>query len=215
MPDVIKKAVVIGGSAGSVKVIFNLLKALPKNFPMSIIIALHRPEEENSHMGPLFKEISTLPFIEVKERVIIEQGKIYLAPSGFHIVVETDFTLNIDKSPLVQYSRPSIDVLFLSAAEVYKENLIGIILTGSNEDGALGLQSIQMNKGICIVQDPDDAAISRMPLAAITKTKTNQIFNKEQINNILIKLSESEIYNANNPGFRFEDAKNKVLASKS
>lgn len=212
MPDEIKKAVVIGGSAGSVKVIFNLLKALPEDFPLSVIIALHRPEEENSHMGPLFKEISTLPFKEVNESVVIEPGKIYLAPSGSHIVVETDFTLNIDKSPLVQYSRPSIDVLFLSAAEVYKENLIGIILTGSNEDGALGLQSIQMNKGICIVQDPDDAAISRMPLAAISKTKTEYVFNKEQIYDILIKLSESELYNKNNNGYRFGDVVTKVLA---
>lgn len=210
MPETKKKAIVIGGSAGSVKIIYNLLKILPNNFPIPIIIALHRPEEENSHMGELFKEISTLPVIEPSHRQEIESNMIYLAPSGYHIVIETDYTINIDKSPLVHYSRPSIDVLFLSAAEVYKNNLLGVILTGSNEDGAMGSLAIKQNEGVLIVQDPKDAAISRMPLAAISKTEPDLILNKEQLYSFMLEFAKLENYNLKINGFRIKELKEKL-----
>lgn len=201
MSNPVKKAIVIGGSAGSVKVIFNMLKSIPKNFPIPIIIALHRPDQESSQMGSLFKDISKVPFDEAHGKTTIKNNHIYLAPAGKHIVVETDFSINIDTSPLVQYSRPSIDVLFLSAAEVYKKNLIGIILTGSNEDGTLGLQNIQKNHGITIVQHPKDASISRMPEVALAKVKPDLVLTKEQIFDFLKNISEVEKYNSQREGF--------------
>lgn len=185
-----KKAIVFGGSAGSVKVVFNLLKQLPVGFPLPIIMALHRPEEKNSNMGPLFQEISRLPIIEPKEKTPIEAGKIYLAPSGAHMVVEPFNYINIDHSPLVQYSRPSIDVLFLSAAEVYRENLIGVLVTGSNEDGALGMKNINESGGITIVQDPKEAVIPRMPQSAINITKIDYILPTQKINELILKLAD-------------------------
>ncbi len=201
MSEPVKKAIVIGGSAGSVKVIFNMLKSIPQNFPVPIIIALHRPDQESSQMGSLFKDISKVAFDEPNRKTPIKNNHIYLAPAGKHIVVETDFSINIDTSPLVQYSRPSIDVLFLSAAEVYKRNLLGIILTGSNEDGSLGLQNIKKNGGLVVIQDPKDASISRMPEAALAKVSPDMVLTKEQIFELLKNISEAEKFNVKREGF--------------
>ena len=132
----------MGGSAGSVVLLFNLFKKLSENFPYPLIIVVHRPNEPNSEMRSIFQSQCKLQIIEPKEKTAIENNKIYLAPPGVHLIVEEDFSLNIDNSPLVQFSKPSIDVLFMTAAETYKENLTGILVTGTNRDGAIDRKSV-------------------------------------------------------------------------
>jgi two-component system chemotaxis response regulator CheB len=181
MSEAKPKAIVLGGSAGSIKLISFLFKNLSNRFSTPLIIALHRANDPNSTLKSFFQEMVHLPIIEPLNAVPIEEGNIYIAPPGLHIVVEENFILNIDNSPLVQFSKPSIDVLFLSAAEVYKESLTGILVTGSNEDGALGIKSISDNGGITIVQNPKEASLSRMPAAALKQSQVSYVFNSMQI----------------------------------
>jgi len=175
------KVIVFGGSAGSIRLISFLFKNLSAGFSVPLIMALHRVNDPTSNLKGLFQEMIFLPIIEPFGAVAIEEGKIYLAPPGLHIVVEDNDMLNIESSPLSQYSRPSIDVLFLSAAEIYKEQLTGILVTGSNEDGALGIKSINDNGGITIVQDPKEAPLKRMPSAALKKSDVSYVFTTVQI----------------------------------
>ncbi len=189
MTDTKPKAIVLGGSAGSIKLISFLFKNLSKSFSTPLIIALHRANEPNSNLRSFFQNMVHLPVIEPMSAIPIESGNIYIAPPGLHIVVEENYILNIDNSPLVHYSKPSIDVLFISAAEIYKDQLVGILVTGSNEDGALGIKSINDNGGFTIVQDPKEAPLSRMPSSALRYTKVNNVFNTIQILNFLNEIS--------------------------
>lgn len=189
MTDSKPKAIVLGGSAGSIRLISFLFKNLSKSFSTPLIMALHRANEKNSNLRNFFQEIINLPIIEPLHAMPIEPGKIYMAPAGLHIVVEENYIVNIDNSPLVHYSKPSIDVLFLSAAEIYKEDLTGILVTGSNEDGAIGIKSINDNGGITIVQDPQEAPLSRMPSSAIKHSKVTHIYKTNQILEYLNQLS--------------------------
>ncbi len=188
MDSKIDRIIVFGGSAGSVKVVFNLLKALPKDYAHPIVMALHRPAEKKSNMGSLFKEISKLPFIEPQKQMSINKGTIYLAPSGVHILIESTQHISIDESPLVQYSRPSIDVLFHSAAEIFTDKVVGVLVTGSNEDGAQGMKSIVQNGGISIVQDPKEAVIPRMPQSAINIAPIKHILPASEIIDFIVQL---------------------------
>lgn len=181
MTDTKPKAIVLGGSAGSIKLVTYFLKNLSASFSTPLIMALHRANEPNSNLRNFFQEMVNKPLIEPLEPTLIEEGNIYLAPPGLHIVVEPNYMLNVDNSPLVHYSKPSIDVLFISAAEAFKEQLTGILVSGSNDDGALGIKSISERGGFTIVQDPEEATLSRMPMSAIRLTKVNYIFNAAQI----------------------------------
>jgi len=152
-------------------------------------MALHRANEQNSNLRSFLQEMVHLPIVEPLNAVPIEPGYIYMAPAGLHIVVEENYMVNSDNSPLVHYSKPSIDVLFLSAAEIYKEQLTGILVTGSNEDGALGIKSINDNGGITIVQNPKEAPLSRMPSAALKHTQVSYVFSSFQILEFLNQIS--------------------------
>ncbi|OFX73887.1 MAG: hypothetical protein A2X12_02830 [Bacteroidetes bacterium GWE2_29_8] len=182
------EAIVIGGSAGSIRIIINLLKALPENYPIPIFLALHRPPDNDAGMKNIFEKISKNNIIEPEMRLNIKCGNIYVAPANYHILIEHRFKINIDSSPLVEFSRPSINVLFSSAADIYKRNLLGVILTGSNNDGASGIVAIKDMGGVTIAQDPSEAFMARMPSAAIKTDKVDYILNSEQITEFLVNL---------------------------
>ena len=184
----IKKAVVIGGSAGSVVLIYQLLKRLREDFPHPIFLVIHRLSEGQSEMIKLFQNLTKIPVIEPSEKTPITNNTIYLAPAGKHLYIEDANTVSVDGSPLIQFSRPSIDVLFFSASEIFKKKLIGILVTGTNRDGAIGMHRIKENGGITIVQDPNEAQLSRMPRAAIEITKVDHILKGEDIINYLNKI---------------------------
>jgi len=182
------KAIVLGGSAGSIKLVSFFFLNLSSSFSTPLIMALHRANEQNSNLRNFFQEMVFLPIVEPLEATPIESGKIYLAPPGLHIVVEDNYIINVDNSPLVHYSKPSIDVLFMSAAEIYKEQIVGILVSGSNDDGALGIKNINEKGGITIVQNPEEAQLSRMPSSAMKLTQVTHVFNAVQILEFLNQL---------------------------
>ncbi len=179
------KAIVIGASAGGLKAFFRILPKLPKDFPLPILIAQHLHQESDSLLVEL---LSPKVKLKVKEAVAhepISPGTIYIAPPGYHLLVEPDYTTALSVDEAVNYSRPSIDVLFESAASVYKDHLIGILLTGANNDGAQGLKAIADYKGLVIVQDPSSAEVATMPAAGIQSTQTKNILSLEMISDLL------------------------------
>lgn len=168
--------IAIGGSSGSLDVILNILTLLDTHFTIPIIIILHRNKNIDTHLVKVISTKTNLKVNEADEKELIKPGNIYLAPPDYHLLIEKDRTLSLDISEKVQYSRPSIDVTFQSAAEVYKNKLLGIILSGANSDGTAGIASIKKNGGLVLAQDPATAQISYMPQQAIAQTTMDGIF---------------------------------------
>ena len=160
------EAIVIGCSRGGLRALKTLLGALDRHLQQTIVVCSHR-SSESSGLAELLTGHSALPVEDAGERQPARGGVVHLAPPGYHLLLERDchFALSVD--PAVYFSRPSIDVLFDSAAEVWGSALIGVVLTGANPDGARGLANIRRHGGLAIVQDPADAEAPAMPLAAL------------------------------------------------
>lgn len=184
------QAIVIGTSAGGLIALSSLLENLPVNYPIPIIIVQHRSKEPRDLLEEILQGKCKMKVKQADEKEKIESGFIYIAPPDYHLLIEKDFTFSLTADEAVLYSRPSIDVLFESAASVYKDKLIGIILTGANSDGAKGLRRIAENNGLTIVQTPDDAQFSVMPLAAIATQKVNFILSLLKIQSFLLNISD-------------------------
>ncbi len=161
------KAVVIGASAGGLKALSLMLPYFTADMPVSIIIVTHRLDSPDTYLTEILAKLTTMPVSEAEHLDPILPSHIYLAPAGYHLLVDEDYTFNLSVDPRVNSSRPSIDVTFETAAEVYGSSLIGVVLTGANSDGAIGLQAIKQEGGYTIVQDPKTAESSIMPMAAI------------------------------------------------
>src|SRR6476661_712311 len=157
-----KELLLIGGSAGSLEAILNLLPALQSEKHLAIVLVLHRRSGE-SLLSNLLAEKLAWPVKEAEEKESIHAGTVYIAPADYHLLVESNKTISLDYSEKVHYSRPSIDVTLESAAEVYGDSLVAILLSGANQDGTFGLQKVKEAGGYVIVQDPLDAAVSYMP----------------------------------------------------
>jgi two-component system chemotaxis response regulator CheB len=183
--------IVVGCSWGGLNALRGILAPLPKTFRVPIVAAQHRSPRslEGSMAGALEANIS-LPVREVDDKDPIEGGRVYIAPPDYHLLVEPgSFALSVDAK--VQYSRPSIDVLFESAADAYSSALVGIILTGANRDGAEGLKRIKERGGFTIVQDPATAERPEMPQAAIDSGAVDSVLALEKIGPLLIELTGS------------------------
>ena len=163
------QAVVAGCSAGGLKALHVLLSSLHAELPIPVIVVAHTGSEDIGTLCDLLSRNSKLPVVEAQERHLPRPGCVYLAPTGYHLYLEQDgrFALSIDAK--VCHVRPSIDVLFESAADAFGPMLAGVVLTGANEDGAAGLKAIRARGGIGIVQDPQDAEVSAMPAAALAQ----------------------------------------------
>jgi two-component system chemotaxis response regulator CheB len=174
------KVLIIGGSAGSLEV---LLKIIPKinSASFAIVIIMHRQSTEDTMLEDLFAMKSILPVKEVEDKTILEAGCIYIAPSDYHLLFENNSTLSLDRSEKVNYSRPSIDVSFESAADVYGQHLVGILLSGANSDGTAGLKAIKNAGGITVVQKPETAEMEFMPHNAIINVRVNYILDVENL----------------------------------
>lgn len=175
------KCVVIGGSAGSIKPLLQILSSIKANINFPVIVILHRKNDPRSSLETLLGNTSLLSVKEGEDKETLKNGVVYVAPSDYHLLIESDHSLSLDASEKVLWSRPSIDVTFQSAAEIYKERLLGVLLSGANNDGSLGMERINALGGKTIVQDPESAEIPAMPLSAL------RIFNPDYI------LKESEI----------------------
>ena len=187
------KALVIGGSAGSIEVIVKILRKLEKNLSIAIIIIVHRKSSSDASLTNLFNNRSIIEVTEADEKEVILPGRIYLAPANYHLLIETDHTFSLDASEKVEYSRPSIDVTFQSAADVYGESLAALLLSGANSDGSEGLLTIAKAGGLTIVQDPDSAEVGFMPKAAIFKTVVDYIIDADDLPDFINKLSAAQL----------------------
>ncbi|MEA2395724.1 MAG: two-component system, chemotaxis family, protein-glutamate methylesterase/glutaminase [Solirubrobacteraceae bacterium] len=181
--------IAMGASWGGLRAIECVLSGLPSDFPTAIAIAQHRSVDSGS--GALSRMLSLrsgLDVCEAGDKDPVEAGKVYIAPADYHLLVEPDgFALSIDEP--VQYSRPSIDVLLESAADTYGERMVGVILTGANEDGAHGLARVKRRGGVTIVQDPECAEKRAMPDAAIATGAADHVVELERIAPLLVELS--------------------------
>ena len=182
------QAIVIGASAGGLAALAKIFAVLPEDFPLPIIIAQHLHLSQDDGYLNYFKGRTILQVKDPDDKEKIKQGHIYFAPPNYHLLIEKDKTLSLSIDPKVKYSRPSIDVLFESAADVYSSLLIGIILTGANDDGATGLKAIKERNGLTIVQDPLTAEVEYMPQAAISAVEVDHILPISEIGPFLCSL---------------------------
>ena len=187
------QAVVIGVSAGGFKAMQKFLSKLPPTFILPIIIVQHREKAPaNNYLVKILAEVSKLKVKEADEKEIIKNETVYLAPPNYHLLIETNHTFSLSVNEPVCFSRPSIDVLFETAARAYNSHLIGIILTGANKDGSQGIKAIKKRGGMTIAQNPDTAEISIMPKAAIATNSIDFILNLENIASFLTTLTKDD-----------------------
>ncbi len=179
------KAIVIGGSAGSFKIVMQILASLPKDFNIPIFLCLHRLRSARKGFIETLKVKSTIKIIEPHDNEIIEPHYIYVAPANYHMyIIDGKIRLSVEEE--LNHSRPSIDITFYSAAEYYKKNLLGIILSGANNDGANGFLKIKENGGKTIAQIPNECEVSVMPLSCINNESVDKILTiNEIIENII------------------------------
>ena len=167
MTDQSIKAVVIGASAGGVQALLQILPSLPASYPLPVLIVVHVPPDRDNALVSLFQARCQIQVREAEDKEPILPGLVYFAPSDYHLLVEKDGTLSLSSDELVNHSRPSIDVLLESAADAFGSELVGVILTGANDDGARGLQAVVEAGGVAIVEDPAEAYASAMPAASL------------------------------------------------
>jgi len=160
-------AVAIGASAGGVEVLSVLLSALPASCRASFFIVMHIPRERPSLLADVFNARCALPVREAEDKEPVQPGTVYFAPPDYHLLLDRGPALALSSDEPVHFSRPSIDVLFDSAADVYGERLLGLILTGANQDGAEGLAAVGRAGGRTVVQEPGGAAVPFLPEAAL------------------------------------------------
>lgn len=182
--------VVIGASAGGVEALGTLLEALPGNFFPPMAIVIHLPPDRSTSLPQLFDRKCARPVKEAEDKETLVGGTIYVAPPDYHLLVEPDRSLSLSRDEPLHYSRPSIDLLFESAALAYRRNVLGIILTGASRDGAQGLKQIRECGGIAWIQQPDEAVARIMPDAAIQLAGFNQLLTINEISEKLSRLTK-------------------------
>lgn len=183
------KLLIIGGSAGSLEVLIELLPKLNFMPTFAIVLVLHRKSSEDSTLEELITYKTNIPVNEVEDKTLLLPGNIYIAPSDYHLLFENNGSLSLDTSEKINYSRPSIDVSFESAAEVYGSSLIGILLSGANADGTHGLEIIKKEGGITVVQVPETAQMPFMPQSAIENSNPDFILDIGGIKNFILQIN--------------------------
>lgn len=173
--DTASHVVLIGGSAGGLQAILTLLPGLSPRLNAAVIIVLHRQNRTDSVLAELLAVKTSLPVHEAEEKEALLPGNIYIAPGDYHLLVEADHTLSLDYSEKVNFSRPSIDVTFSSAASVFGPKAMAVLLSGANGDGVEGLADVQEAGGVTIVQDPDTAVVDFMPRHAIQAVSVDHV----------------------------------------
>jgi two-component system, chemotaxis family, protein-glutamate methylesterase/glutaminase len=190
------KMLVVGSSAGGIPLIKQLAASLPAHYSLAVVIVLHFPQGHDSCLANILSNISQLPVSLARDKEIILPGHIYIAPPDYHLLIEqnlaqplSSFALSEDER--VKSVRPSIDVLFYSAAEVFENALIAVILSGANSDGAEGMAYIKKLGGLCMVLNPKETLFSIMPCAAIALTEVDYIAGIDEIISLLLSVDES------------------------
>lgn len=183
-----RKAIAIGTSAGGINALDYLLPHIPSGLQHSFFVVQHISPDSDSFFIQMLNSKCNVRISEAFDTEVIQPGALYFAPPGYHLLIEEDYTFSLDVDEKVNFARPSIDVLFETAAEVYGKNLTGILLTGANADGSSGLKTIYDAGGFTIVQDPGEAIFPDMPEAALRLFKPHQILRLEEIAQYLESL---------------------------
>lgn len=183
------KVVIIGGSAGSLNALMQILPDLSKLNGFAVVIVLHRKSTDDQTLEELIALKSSITVKIVEDKVPLVPGYIYVAPSNYHLLFEKNDTLSLDISEKINYSRPSIDVSFESASEIYGEALVGILLSGSNTDGTYGLKAIKAAGGTIVVQNPTVAEMPFMPHNAILNTNPDFVLDNQEILKLLRSIN--------------------------
>ena len=182
------QAIAIGASAGGLHALSFLFEQLPAEYPIPVMVIQHRAKDQKELLEEVLQNKCTITIKQADEKERIKRGIIYIAPPGYHLLVEQDLTFSLSADEYVIKSKPSIDVLFETAAEVFREKLIGVILTGANHDGALGMATIKRYGGLTIAQRPDEAPYPQMPQAAIDQGGVDHIWTLKEIREFLYQL---------------------------
>lgn len=185
------EAVVIGASAGAVQALARILPALPPDYPLAVLVVVHVPADRDNMLVPHFRATCRIAVHEAEDKEPVRAGTVYFAPSDYHMLVEPDRTISLSADPLVHYSRPSIDVLFESAADAYGAALAGVVLTGANEDGAAGLKAVADAGGAALAEDPADAYSPAMPRAALDACPAARSMSLDEIASYLAGLQRA------------------------
>ena len=188
-------AIVVGGSAGGVEALSELLPVLPAKRGLSVFVVLHQPRDRSSLLPELFASRCALTVCEPDDKQAIEADCIYFAPSDYHMLVDVGPQISLSADELVHFSRPSIDVLFESAADVYGARLLAIVLSGGNADGADGARAVHDAGGVVIVQDPRTARVPVMPQSALDRVTPDAVLPVAGISMLLNTLNAKEFPN--------------------
>jgi two-component system chemotaxis response regulator CheB len=180
----------IGTSLGGFNALRVLFAGLPRTFPLPIAVVQHRRADSDDTLRRLLQQESALPVNDVKDKEVILPGRIYLAPANYHLLIDQG-TFALSTEAPVHYARPSIDLLFESAADTYGKRAIGVVLTGASRDGAQGAAAIKARGGLVVVQQPETAESRVMPEAAIAATEVDEVLPLFGIATFLVRLSQN------------------------
>ena len=183
------KVVIVGGSAGSLEVLLQIIPNLQVLNDFALVIVLHRKNGDDTTLEELFSLKTSIPVREVEDKTPLVSGNIYIAPADYHLLFEKSGVLSLDISEKINYSRPSIDVSFESVAEAYEKEVLAILLSGANADGTDGLKVIKQFGGTVIIQNPKSAAMPFMPQNAISNLEPDAVLNVEEIATLFSKIN--------------------------
>lgn len=181
-------AIVVGCSAGGVSALQTLLGGLERGLPQPVVVCCHRNTDDPAGLAQVLARYAALPVVDAAERQLATPGVVHLAPPGYHLLMESDCRFALSVDPPVAHARPSIDVLFCSAAQAWRHALVGVVLTGANGDGAHGLRRIRRYGGLAVVQDPASAQAPAMPRAALELAGADHCLPLEAIPSLLNRL---------------------------
>ncbi len=182
------RAVVIGGSAGGIKGLTAIFSLLTKDLELPVLVAQHLHPDDNGAFARHLARLTSLMVVEPWDKDRIEGGRVYVAPANYHMLVERNGTISLSVDERVNWSRPSIDVLFDSAAVAWGEAVVAVLLSGASADGAKGMLSVREAGGLTVAQDPDDAEYPFMPKSAIDAKAAEKVLQAKEIGRLLITL---------------------------
>jgi two-component system chemotaxis response regulator CheB len=183
--------VVVGASLGGLEAVSKVLTALPETFPLPVVIAQHRAAAPiaDGDLSAIWQRHTSLPVCEADDKSAIEPGHVYVAPADYHLLIEARGLFALSTEGPVLWARPSIDVLFESAAVVYGAKVIGVVLTGASADGSQGMRAIRERGGCALVQEPSAAECDVMPRAVLAATAVNHVLALNEIGRVLGALA--------------------------
>ncbi|MDB5283378.1 MAG: CheB methylesterase [Bacteroidota bacterium] len=185
--------IVIGSSAGGFLALSALLEKLPADYPLPIIVVQHRSKDPNALFEEILQHKCRIRIKQADEKEKIVGATVYVAPPDYHLLIERDGSFSLSLEDPVKFSRPSIDILFETAAEVFRDKLIGIILTGANSDGTNGICAIKRHGGLTIAEDPEEAKYPAMPLSAIESGAVEMVLTLNKMSDFLLSELNNKI----------------------